>query len=787
MSLAVCLSLVANLRCSGLTPQQSRGILIPPAVEAVFISFLIYTERNKGRKHFLLLFDSYIFLSLCILDFISKANDAISTSITIFPIVDRVIGGVSGFSIVFYTLFLYLFARRHFILILPPRFQWSIKVLLTVLIPVILVLVELGSLLGYTYVTLPPSSELAVRFNTSLAKTLWTLLNSAGLVLLVLYQFVNFCLSIFRIFRYFYHSSSPNSPALEAKGKRSNTREPVRIRGIGWIAAGIKLGAIEVLLGFVPNGFGMSLSRRLFRLVGRLMLAWGVYQGIDESPGSTMFRVGSIDSIEGLPPRRIPVNPAALRTLIGAPMSDTFAKMSPTATAFHTRKKVPDAMAGVRAFDVSFVDEKSGRIGEPSKLRDVVPSGPITVRNLVVPSGGSPNPYGFGRASANYGKPGVDAGKLYPERPTFPKLKQAEKRVTVAYDGLQAPVLDIRFSSQIFPDAGKLIGRLGKHSPSGSTDHSSERPALSRSQTAPAPAVAPRARSMPPAKLKTASKEDSQSSQSSLPATTQSVSPPLSTQDSKPKELLPMSRTANNGTRGRSRSASTKSVPTLYNPFADPPNLVHSNSQETTTSSASGRKRTNSSVSEDSLSAIRQLSMKFPPLPSGASPTRTGDASFKMLPRKRVPDETSGPNASERPSVRQRSYSSPRLQSENKVESDPFRNLRPETSPRTSLDRDVAIRTRRRLPPHLQHLSGTSTIRPGDVEGPSSGKWSGHNSNQCASGSPNATTVNSTATSLFSTPIVGKHHQNSKSIGGGKTDNMEDILASPITDFSRDT
>ncbi len=84
-------------------------------------------------------------------DFVSKANDAISMSIPIFSVVDRVIGGLSGFPIVLYTLFLYLFARRHFILILPPRIQWGVKVLLTVLIPVILVLVELGSLLGYTY------------------------------------------------------------------------------------------------------------------------------------------------------------------------------------------------------------------------------------------------------------------------------------------------------------------------------------------------------------------------------------------------------------------------------------------------------------------------------------------------------------------------------------------------------------------------------------------------------------------------------------------------------------
>lgn len=53
----------------------------------------------------------------------------------------------------------------------------------------------------------------------------------------------------------------------------------MRMQGIGWIAAGIKLGAIEALLGFVPNGFGMALSRRLFRVAGRLMLAWGIYKG----------------------------------------------------------------------------------------------------------------------------------------------------------------------------------------------------------------------------------------------------------------------------------------------------------------------------------------------------------------------------------------------------------------------------------------------------------------------------------------------------------------------------
>ena len=117
-----------------------------------------------------------------------------------------------------------------------------------------------------------------MQYDTPLSKTLWTLLNSAGLVLLVLYQFVCFCLATFRVFRYFIRAAASESPGLNTRGKRNN-KPVMHIRGIGWIAAGIKLGAIEVILGFVPSGFAIPLSRRLLRLVVRVILAWGVYQG----------------------------------------------------------------------------------------------------------------------------------------------------------------------------------------------------------------------------------------------------------------------------------------------------------------------------------------------------------------------------------------------------------------------------------------------------------------------------------------------------------------------------
>lgn len=505
-----------------------------------------------------------------------------------------------------------------------------------------------------------------------------------------------------------------------------------------------------------------------------------------------MFRVGSLDSIEGLPPRRIPVNPAALRNLIGAPMSDTFAKMSPTATAFHTRKKVPDAMAGVKAFDMSFVDEKAGSSGGPSKALASGAISSLRVQNVNVPAR---NSYGFGRASV-MAEMSVTTKNGYSERPTFPKLKQAEKRVTVAYDGRQAPVLDIRFSSQVFPDAGKLIGRLGKDSPSGSADLSTggdARPALSRSQTAPAPAVIPRARSMPPAKSRLAQDKEPKP----LPVGPAIATPPAKqspvTTAGGSTELLPMSRTANGGVRGRSRSASNKSVPTLYNPFADPPNLIHSNSQETS-SSTSGRKRKDSSLSEDSLTAIHQLSMKFPPLPPGASQINLGDSPTRVLPRKRVPDETLNPSAKEQPPARRRSNSSPRLQTEIRVRVDsddsvsPRHVVRQDLSPRTSLDQDVAIRTRRRIPAHLKHISSAASLSGlGESQGASSSVRSGQNSNYWPSGSPNATTVTSGATSLFSTPVLTKHNVHHKSTSRGKADLADDMLTSPITVFSRDS
>ena len=242
----------------------------------------------------MLIFESLFYLVLCILDFVSKSTDSIANSLRTFSVVDRLIGGLSAIPILLYTMFLYLLAKRFFVPIIPTRFHSGVKVLLLVLIPTILALIEFGSLIGITYGMSPtwvllvyltlviavvekPTRGLAVRFESNLAKTVWTLFGSAGLAIFILYQFITFILACFRTFRHLIQNSS--STFAITRSEREKAKRGRSLRGLGWMLAGIKLGAIEVLIGYIPSGFEQSLSRRLVRLLARAMLAWGVYKG----------------------------------------------------------------------------------------------------------------------------------------------------------------------------------------------------------------------------------------------------------------------------------------------------------------------------------------------------------------------------------------------------------------------------------------------------------------------------------------------------------------------------
>jgi hypothetical protein len=59
----------------------------------------------------------------------------------------------------------------------------------------------------------------------------------------------------------------------------SKSDEAHLLRGVGWVTAGLKLGAIESVIGFVSVGFGSILIRRILRLLGRACLVIGAVKG----------------------------------------------------------------------------------------------------------------------------------------------------------------------------------------------------------------------------------------------------------------------------------------------------------------------------------------------------------------------------------------------------------------------------------------------------------------------------------------------------------------------------
>ena len=111
---------------------------------------------------------------------------------------------------------------------------------------------------------------LAMGFETTRDQTLWTFFSALTLALLTAYQAISFSLTFYQLIRVII-----NKRRIEVSG----SDEAHMARGIGWIAAGLKLGAIESVVGYADAGFGVPLTRRILRLIGRACLIIGVVKG----------------------------------------------------------------------------------------------------------------------------------------------------------------------------------------------------------------------------------------------------------------------------------------------------------------------------------------------------------------------------------------------------------------------------------------------------------------------------------------------------------------------------
>jgi hypothetical protein len=101
----------------------------------------------------------------------------------------------------------------------------------------------------------------------------WTFLTSVTLALLTFYQVVVFAFTFYRLVEALVNNWRRIQTSTTDEGRLHLFGE------LGWTAAGIKLGAIETVLGFTDAGFGQDITRRVLRLLSRACLSVAVVKG----------------------------------------------------------------------------------------------------------------------------------------------------------------------------------------------------------------------------------------------------------------------------------------------------------------------------------------------------------------------------------------------------------------------------------------------------------------------------------------------------------------------------
>src|SRR5260221_483483 len=102
-------------------------------------------------------------------------------------------------------------------------------------------------------------------------------LRSTSLALLAIYQTITFLLFFMRLASCFLEQR-------HIEVRAAAEREGILFRGIGWLVIGMKISSIETAIGFASTSFGIILTRRILRMLGRACIVIGVVKGFVRFP-----------------------------------------------------------------------------------------------------------------------------------------------------------------------------------------------------------------------------------------------------------------------------------------------------------------------------------------------------------------------------------------------------------------------------------------------------------------------------------------------------------------------
>lgn len=100
-----------------------------------------------------------------------------------------------------------------------------------------------------------------------------TFMNSLTLVILAFVQATGFLSCLVRIIKAILEKTRIE------RTENGNDNEAVLLNGLGWMAAGIKFGFVEAIIGFVGGSFCMIMVRRGLRFLSRACLIIGIVKG----------------------------------------------------------------------------------------------------------------------------------------------------------------------------------------------------------------------------------------------------------------------------------------------------------------------------------------------------------------------------------------------------------------------------------------------------------------------------------------------------------------------------
>ncbi|KXN89696.1 hypothetical protein AN958_05236 [Leucoagaricus sp. SymC.cos] len=432
-----CISLASSLRCYYTNEREIHHtlLIIPVALELIFSTSLVFTNWRAGRRHLLLVAEGWVIFLLSLIEVLLHVVSAVRTHVATFRAIDQSIGALSFIQLFFYMSFLYVWVRRECFPIVPSRLRRIARSLLLIFIPAVIAMNTIASFVGVSYDM--GHNHPVVTFRDARARFVWPFFSSATLALFVVFQASCFFFAFYRLMR---------AILTQRKFEVSSKDAAVLFRGIGWINIGIKVGAIETVVGFVLfGGVPIAYVRRTLRMFSRAFICIGVAKGADGTEDFKAIR----DELESMSSDKT-FRRSRLRQLISNPRLSTFRQLSPTATAFHATPRAPAIN-----YDLSQSNNEKPHPYAASAFLTSERAQPTAGRNSiyaqspVYEKSGLPGPASVSKGFSTSPKPTTTTG--LPGMAEFAEVRakrmsqHSQKRVTVCYHH-GTPTLHLRLS-----------------------------------------------------------------------------------------------------------------------------------------------------------------------------------------------------------------------------------------------------------------------------------------------------------------------------------------------------